>query len=192
MKKILMIALCVAFGAACMLGISGCSAIGDFTEDVEDAVEYADEGSGNSQPGVLNEGDEAPDFTASLAGGGTFTLSEHKDEVVLLNFWATWCGYCVDEMPDLQKLKDDNIDKLRIVEINCAETKDEVNRFIAQNGYTMDFAYDEYGEISSIYPTQYLPCTVIIKDGIAERIISGAPQDAYETCKMAVLECLEL
>jgi thiol-disulfide isomerase/thioredoxin len=44
-------------------------------------------------------GDLAPDFSALLLTGETFTLSEHRGMVVVLNFWATWCGPCVEKMP---------------------------------------------------------------------------------------------
>ena len=90
MKKVLMIVMCALLCASCIVLASGCSEI-----SVDDL----------SSPGDLSEGDEAPDFTAELAGGETFTLSDHKDEVVLLDFWATWCGYCIDEMPDVHRLR---------------------------------------------------------------------------------------
>ena len=175
MKKVLMIVMCALLCASCIVLAAGCAEI-----SVDDL----------SSPGDLSEGDEAPDFTAELAGGETFTLSDHKDEVVLLDFWATWCGYCIDEMPDVQRLQDDGIDGLTIVAVNCAEAKAQVDAFRLKTGYTFNFAYDEDGVISSQYPTSAIPCTVIVYKGKVKKIFIGASPDAYEEFKSAAEECL--
>ena len=124
MSKKLIITTCVLICAAVVIMIvaAGCSLTGDTMEEDGEEAEIFES---NTAAGALNEGDEAPDFTADLAGGGTFTLSDHKDEVVLVNFWATWCGYCIDEMPALEKLRKDNIEGLTILAVDCMETKAE-------------------------------------------------------------------
>ena len=138
-----------------------------------------------------SEDEEAPDFSVELTDGSTFTLSEHKDDVVMLNFWATWCSYCVDEMPDIQKLTDDNIDGLSIVLVDCAETKQDVDDFLKETGYTFDVAYDEEDSVSQQYGAFTIPRTVIIKDGKIKKIFSGAPVDPYNEYKSAVEEYLK-
>lgn len=133
---------------------------------------------------------DAPDFTVTMNNGGTFTLSEHKDKVVLLNFWATWCPPCVGELPAFEKLKNDNIDSLEIIAVNCSEQKSTVDAFIAENGYTFDFAYDENGAAQSLYPTDGIPYTIVIGNGKIVKTFLGAPRDPYNTYKNAVEECL--
>ena len=140
--------------------------------------------------GEQNNAAAAPDFTAPLNNGKTFTLSEHKDQVVLLNFWATWCPPCVGELPAFEQLKNDQIDGLEIVAVNCAESKRTVDSFIAQNGYTFQFAYDENGAVGALYPTDGIPYTLVIKDGKIVKTFLGAPRDPYNEYKNAVLECL--
>lgn len=143
---------------------------------------------------VLSEGDTPPDFTAELVDGGSFVLSEKSDKVVLINFWATWCGPCVGEMPAFQQLYDEYGDSLALVAIDCAEDKETVDRFIADNGYTFPVAYDENGEIGGKYPTQGIPYTVIVApDGKISKIYLGAndAETQYKEYKAAIDEVMK-
>lgn len=125
--------------------------------------------------GVLETGDEAPDFTAALADGSTFTLSEQKGKVVLLNFWATWCGPCVREMPALEKLHGEYGEDAAILAVNCMEEEGMVDAFLEENGYTFPIAYDAEGEIVMKYPSQGIPYTLVIDgDGVIRQIYVGA------------------
>jgi peroxiredoxin len=141
--------------------------------------------------GSLSEGMMAPSFTAQLADGGKFSISENRNNVVVLNFWATWCGPCVGEMPAFEKLKNDRMSGVEIVAVNYQESKADVDAFIKENGFTFDIAYDEKGEICDLYPTNGIPYTLIIKNGIIEKTFVGAPADAYNTYKAAIEECLK-
>lgn len=147
---------------------------------------------GNSEakiPPVQAEGDTAPDFTAELAGGGTFTLSEQHDKVVLLNFWATWCGPCVREMPAFERLQADYGDRVAILAVNSMENAKTVDQFIEQTGYTFPIAYDETGAIGRNFPTDGIPYTLVIgKDGIVKYIYIGAydADTQYQTYRSAI------
>ena len=140
-------------------------------------------------PGEVTEGAPAPDFTATLTTGETFTLSDHKDEVVLLNFWATWCQPCVREMPEFQKIADEGIENFTLIAVNCSEWKDTVDAFLQENGFTFNVAYDENGEIGSLYPTDGIPYTLVINKGVIANIFLGVPLTPYETYKGAVEAC---
>ncbi|MBR2547307.1 MAG: TlpA family protein disulfide reductase [Eubacterium sp.] len=174
MKKISILTACVFISMACLIMAftAGCSA------------------GGSASDGGAAEDEEAPDFTAELMGGGKFTLSEHNDDVLLINFWATWCGYCVEEMPELDKLNKDNIEGLEIILVDCGEPAKVVNDFIKDSGYTFSVAYDEDGSIESKYPSSGIPYTVIVKDGKIMKTFVGMPQDPYNTYKKAVEELL--
>ena len=141
----------------------------------------------------LSIGDTAPDFTANLADGSTFTLSEHSGSVVLVNFWATWCGPCVGEMPAFEWLDADYGDEVVILAVNCMEDENTVDQFISSNGYTFPIAYDTAGEISTKYPSTGIPYTVIIDgDGIIRNIYVGAytAEAQYQEYKSAIDEIL--
>ncbi len=82
--------------------------------------------SGTSAAGEVKVGDEAPEFYANLTNGKSFVLSENKGKVVLINFWATWCGPCVEELPAIEKLQKEYGDKIEIVAVNYGEDKKTV------------------------------------------------------------------
>lgn len=123
----------------------------------------------------FSEEDLAPDFKAETVDGKTFVLSEQKGKVVLLNFWATWCGPCVGEMPAFEKLYSEYGEKIAILAVDCAEDKDTVKQFVSDNGYTFPIAYDTEGAISAKYPTSGIPYTLVIgKDGKVQKTFLGA------------------
>lgn len=134
-------------------------------------------------------GDVAPEFSAPLVDGSTFTLSENSGKVILLNFWATWCPPCVGEMPAFEKLDADYGDEVIILAVNCMEDEESVNRFLEDTGYTFPIAYDVDGEVSFTYPSSGIPYTLVIgKDGIVKNVYVGASDadSQYQIYKAAI------
>lgn len=155
----------ILLAACCLL----CTACGRATEpsapEEEEDIVYKE----------LAEGDTAPDFSAYLADGTTFTLSEQQGKVVLLNFWATWCGPCVREMPAFEQLTEEYGEDVAILAVNAMETADVVDAFLEETGYTFPVAYDADGVIAVKYPTQGIPYTLVIdSEGIIRNIYMGA------------------
>ncbi len=139
--------------------------------------------------GILSEGDTAPDFTASLTDGTVFTLSEQQGKVVLLNFWATWCGPCVREMPAFEKLHEEYGEDVAILAVNCMEDEGIVDAFLDESGYTFPIAYDTEGDIILKYPSQGIPYTLVIDgEGIIQKIYVGAAdaETQYQEYKSAI------
>jgi len=136
----------------------------------------------------LNEGDIAPDFSAKLLSGETFTLSEHRGKVIVLDFWATWCSPCVEKMPTIQALSEQYESSAVFVGMNVGESFDEVKGFIANMGFTYNIGLDENEEIHrNLYPTIAIPYLVIInKEGIITKNIVGGNQSMYETIENAI------
>lgn len=134
-------------------------------------------------------GDVAPEFSAPLVDGSTFTLSENSGKVILLNFWATWCPPCVGEMPAFEKLDADYGDEVVILAVNCMEDEESVNQFLEDTGYTFPIAYDVDGEVSFTYPSSGIPYTLVIgKDGIVKNVYVGASDadSQYQIYKAAI------
>lgn len=133
--------------------------------------------------GPVAEGDAYRDFTANLADGGSFTLSEQEGKVVLLNFWATWCGPCVGELPAFPRLIEKYGDQLALLAVNCMEDAKTVRAFLDKNGYDFPVALDEEGTVSALYPTDGIPYTVLIgPDGViaAIQLGAGTADEMYE------------
>jgi len=138
------------------------------------------------------QGDSALDFTVDLTDGSSFTLSEQAGKVVLVNFWATWCGPCVREMPDIVKLYNEYAsgDEVEIIFINCGESAKTVQAFLNRQKYTVPVACDTSNAISNTYNVNAIPRTVIFgKDGVVTNDFTGSQN--YNTFKSAIDSALE-
>ena len=142
------------------------------------------------KPGMpIKEGVAAPDFTGELMDGTSITLSELQGKPVIINFWATWCGPCVKEMPAFERLKDDFGDKIGIIAVNCGDDAETVKDFVEENGYTFPVVLDEEYSISMLYPTNSIPYTVVLDaEGRVTHISTGAldADTMYERYKEAL------
>ena len=138
-------------------------------------------------------GMEAPDFEVTLLDGEVFRLSEQRGKVVLINIWATWCGPCVAEMPDINQLAQDYDEDLVVIGINCGEDEQTVANFVAENGYTYRFATDtDYFISGMLYPTTGIPYTIVVDgNGIISQLHLGGGTGMYEVLEEYVLEALE-
>ncbi|MTI69362.1 MAG: redoxin domain-containing protein [Firmicutes bacterium] len=122
----------------------------------------------------IKVGKKAPDFTLENLQGEKVSLSDYEGKIVMLNFWATWCGYCDKEMPDFEKLYNENKDKdFVILAVNARESKETVKEYINKGGYTFPVLLDKSGKINRKYLIGGLPTTYFIsKDGI---LLGGVP-----------------
>ena len=118
---------------------------------------------------------QAVDFDLADLAGEVHSLQGYRGSVVFLNFWATWCGPCRVEMPDLQELHDEIGDaaEFTMLAINLQEDAAQVRRFAAELELSFQILLDSSGETSAAYGARTLPMSYIIdKDGsILARII---------------------
>ncbi len=98
--------------------------------------------------GPVDVGSAAPDFTLELLDGGTVQLAELKGKPVVVNFFATWCQWCVYEMPDIEKIYNDYGDDIHVVIIDVDEPIKDVERFLEKTPYPMPFALDDGGKVA--------------------------------------------
>jgi peroxiredoxin len=133
-------------------------------------------GSGTGQ--VLVKGGMAPDFTLRSLDGKTVSLADFRGRPVLLNFWATWCGPCRQEIPFLQEVSEDPEWKdrgLMVLAVNLGESAIAVQSFVNDNGLTFTVLLDNGNEVGAQYNARYIPTTYFIdKDGIIRNIKVGA------------------
>jgi peroxiredoxin len=123
-------------------------------------------------------GDAATDFSLRSIKGEQVSLSALKGKVVVLSFWATWCGPCKEEMPHLQKMyqakKDAGLEILSI-STDDARSASKVKPFIMKNGYTFTVLLDKDSSVIGTYnPAKTLPYTVVVdKNGEIAKVTSG-------------------
>lgn len=133
-------------------------------------------GSGQ-QSQSLNLDKPAPEFTLNDLQGKPVSLSSFRGKVVILNFWATYCPPCVEEMPHLQAFYKDWVDKdVVLLAINAGgEDFSTVNSFMQKNGYTFTVLLDSRGEVAGKYNVNLIPVSVFIdQEGKIKNRVTGA------------------
>ena len=120
-------------------------------------------------------GDLAPGFTLPDLEGQIHRLADLRGRVVVLNYWATWCPPCVDEMPSLQKLHEALDAKgLSVVAVSVDERFEDVERFVETFELTFTILHDEGMRTARVYQTFKYPETYIIgRDGRVKSKVVG-------------------
>ena len=137
-----------------------------------------------SVPASLLVGQPAPDFALRSSQGGNVRLSEHAGEVVLINFWATWCGPCRQEMP----LLDEIYGKYRRagLVLFSVNVDDPGNLEAAQEmaealRVSYPVLFDDRKDVSRAYQASTMPLTVLIDRAGVVRYVSEGYTAGYET-----------
>jgi peroxiredoxin len=110
----------------------------------------------------------APDFSLKDLNGNVVKLSDYKGKIVILNFWAVWCKYCKQEMPDLNELNNElgKDNEAVILAVDSQESPDTVKNYLASNKINLKVLLDQDGSITQTYGISGVPTTFIInKDG---------------------------
>ena len=133
----------------------------------------------------LEVGMQAPDFTLRNLNGNLEGLSEFKDQVVVLNFWATWCAPCLEEMPAFEKLyRRYRSQGLTVIAVSLdkGETS-KVAKFVDEHSLTFPVLLDLDGIAERIYPSFTIPFTYVIdkKGRIAARVDGAKNWSSNET-----------
>ncbi len=134
--------------------------------------------------------DLAPDFSLKTPEGKAVNLSAYKGKVVLVNFWATWCPYCVKEMPALNALYGKAGGKnFEIISINIQENPENVKAFMAKNGIKHTVVIDPSGETAQAYKVVGIPTNVLVdKTGKVVFNQNELPSDLEKTISELVKE----
>lgn len=126
---------------------------------------------------------QAPDFTLVDQYGTSHTLSEYKGKTVFLNFWATWCPPCKEEMPYIEEIYEEygnNEEDVVILGVAFPNRGGEksvegVSEFLEDNGYTFPVVFDEEGNLSYYYNISVFPTTFLINaEGNVEGYLEGS------------------
>lgn len=112
---------------------------------------------------AAREGRIAPDFRLPALGGGTVRLSDFRGRWVLLNFWASWCGPCRAETPELQRhATEADQERLVVIGVNLQETAAAAERFVGEFAVTYPIVLDRDGSVAQAYGVRVLPVTFLV------------------------------
>lgn len=159
-------------------------AVNDFGENEEGVFEESIPVSSNiSESTVIGvqKGNAAPDFELTTLDGKSVKLSNYKGKKVILNFWATWCPPCKEEMPHMQnfyeKFKENGIEIVAVNLTSVDKGQKVIETFVKKNGITFPILLDKEGKIGDIYQTISIPTSYILDSrGIITNKIIG-PMD---------------
>ena len=169
------------------------------TEDVvtpeeEQAEEIAETGRAIEKETGLSRfelsGQAAPDFELPLLAGGTLKLSEQKGKVVIIDFWATWCGPCVRALPEMKKLAEAYAENPDVVVVGFStddeKNRDKVEKLVAKNKLAYPIGLGP-AEAKDAFKVSGIPCIVVVgKDGIVQGRRVGFSSKLEKDLKRAV------
>jgi thiol-disulfide isomerase/thioredoxin len=137
-------------------------------------------------------GTEAKPFVLPLLNGEKFVLQEQRGKVVVLDFWATWCGPCLKALPELMEaLKDLPSDQVKLVGVNQAEQAEVVERFLKNRNWNLLTALDSDQAVGRQLGVESIPHTVVIgPDGKIALVKTGYTAEAADEIKDKVRELL--
>jgi peroxiredoxin len=121
------------------------------------------------------EGQQAPDFALKSSSGKNLRLSEYRGDVVLINFWATWCGPCRQEMPLLDELytRYQRVG-FNLLGVNIDDDSSRAMRMVDELGVHFPVLFDADKEVSKLYDVEAMPVTVLVdREGKVRHVHHG-------------------
>lgn len=120
-------------------------------------------------------GMQAPDFELRNINNEKVSLSDYRGQKVFLNFWASWCPPCRQEMPDMQKLYEEYEDEVVILAVNVGENKSTAANFMMQNNLSFTVLLDNDKSTARNYLVRGIPSSYFLdQDGIIKEKVVGA------------------
>ena len=127
-------------------------------------------------------GNQAPDFTLTAVNGMSWSLSRMRGYVVLVNFWASWCEPCLQELPHLQQLQEQYSDDGLVVLGVSDEVPSKLRPYLEEYGVGYPSLHDPDGSVMRTYQINAIPTSLIIgRDGQLQQRMEGfTPASAFE------------
>jgi thiol-disulfide isomerase/thioredoxin len=136
-------------------------------------------------------GQAAPGFSVKGIDGEAVNLADYKGDVVVVDFWATWCASCQKSLPHLEKLNEDSAlagKGLRVVAVDCGEDEKTARAYLGKRNLSLRIVEDGDGVLQRTYGVRVLPVTVVIGRDGAIRDVLGASADAGDESEDLAME----
>lgn len=138
-------------------------------------------------------GDPAPDFSLPTLQDQKVSLGEFKGKVVLINFWASWCTPCQEELPELQKLYQKYHDRgFELIGINIDKNQANAEKFVKRFGLTFPVALDPESSEIRAYQGRAMPMSYLVdRQGIVRQLFFGFNRKKLPMMESAIVEALD-
>jgi peroxiredoxin len=124
----------------------------------------------------------APTFALESRDGGIVSLENLRGQVVMVNFWATWCGPCRQEMPHLEALHQKYSSLgFTLLGVNVEDDREGATQFLAETPVSFPVLFDPKSEVSQLYNVVAMPSTVLIARDGTMRFIHHGYKPGYES-----------
>ena len=186
-EKLLMVVVTILM-VATLLG--ACSNQGNINESNEELVNNGDtleetdvdtrggdtDDHNHIDPSEVFEGQTVDNFILQSLTGREVQLDDYKGKIVLLNFWTSWCPWCEEELPELQKFYEDYGKDVEVIAINFLEEEETIINYIEDKGYTFEALLDSDGKVGiEQFLVEMLPTNIFIgTDGTILKYIPGS------------------
>lgn len=141
---------------------------------------------------LMAQAETAPDFTLKSDSGENLRLAEQRGKVVMINFWASWCGPCREEMPILDALYD-RYEKagFTLFGVNVEQDPQAAQKFLADVGVSFPILFDPESDVSRDYQVNAMPTTVMVdRDGEVRYVNRGYREGDEEKYRKQIKELI--
>ncbi len=142
--------------------------------------------------GIASPGDQAPDFRLPTAEGNRLSLASLRGKVVLVDFWASWCGPCKASFPALDSLYQDMKDRgFEVVAVDVDEKREDADAFLTERPHAMTVVFDPKGTAPTAFGVEGMPTSFLIgRDGRIRFVHVGYTQKTVDSYKSEIEQLL--
>ncbi len=132
-------------------------------------------------PELLKTGAPAPAIKLKDVNGGELSLTDLKGKHVVIDFWGTWCPWCVKGIPEMKKYYDKYSDKLEILSVDCGDAEDDWKDAVKEHEMNWKNVHDPQGKTSELYEIQGFPTKIVLDpNGNILKVFVGEGEEFYQ------------
>ena len=144
-------------------------------------------------PALAQQGGTVTDFSIGSLAGGNIALSDYAGDVIIMNFWATWCGPCQQELPEFERLQKRQEERgLKVITVSVDSNPKNAQSFVKRNNLQLTALWDYKKRLASAYDVEAMPSTYVIdRYGVIRYVHKGYSPAEFKRIVMETNELLD-